>query len=153
MKEKIEQCTTCGAPMAASADGRIRECSHCGSRVQISIDGDQIAAGMALDLSDADAFMRRLAASLTHAFAEKAKITHANNIVILIELDLGKDMFVAQRDGRDIVAKHKKMVRGVALKNAILALDAWVAALAKAIAAHSNENARVANVLYQLGVN
>ena len=53
---------------------------------------------MALDLADTDAFLRQLATALRHGFAEKAKITHDGTRVVLIELDLGKDMFVAKRD-------------------------------------------------------
>ena len=152
MSQVLEHCANCGAPLAAGADGRIRECTHCGARIQIGINGEQIAAGLALDLSDIDAFMRQLATALRHGFAEKAKVMHDGVRVIHIELDLGRDMFVAKRDGGSVVGQHKKMVRGVALKTAILALDAWVAALAKAIAIHSNENARVAQVLSQLRV-
>ena len=44
------------------------------------------------------------------------------------------------------------MVRGVALKTTIHPLDIWVGLLAKAIAAHVNDNARVAQVLSQLRV-
>lgn len=150
---EIANCTNCGAPMAArKVDGRIRECEHCGARIQIGIDGEQIAAGLALDLADANAFLRQLAAALRHGFAERAKVHREGDLVMLVELDLGKDMFVARRENGSVVAQHKKMVRGVALKNAVLALDAWVIALAKAIAAHSNENARVAQVLSQLRV-
>jgi len=149
---ELARCTNCGAPMAAQSDGRIRECTHCGARIQVGVDGDQIAAGLALDLADADAFLRQLATALRHGFAERAKITHDGTRVVLIELDLGKDMFVAKRESGSVVGQHKKMVRGVALKTAILALDVWVAALAKAIAVQANENARVAQVLSQLRI-
>jgi len=150
---EIARCTNCGAPMAAQAiDGRIRECSHCGARIQDSIDGAQIAAGMALDLADTDAFLRQLSTALRHGFAERARVTHEGVRVILIELDLGKDMFVAKRDAERVIGQHKKMVRGVALKTTIHPLDIWVGLLAKAIAAHVNDNARVAQVLSQLRV-
>jgi hypothetical protein len=59
-------------------------------------------------------------------------------------------MYVARREPHGIVAMHKKMVRGIALKTATLAYDRWVQMLAKSLAVHANENARVAHVLAQL---
>ena len=150
---ELARCTNCGAPMAAGAvDGRIRECSHCGARIQMSIDGEQIAAGLALDLSDMESFLRQLSTALRHGFAERARVTTEAGRIVLIELDLGKDMYVAKRDAERVIGQHKKMVRGVALKTKIHPLDEWVALLAKAIAAHVNDNARVAQVLSQLRI-
>jgi hypothetical protein len=51
-------------------------------------------------------------------------------------------VFVAKREGGEVLAQHKKMVRGIALKTATHPMDAWVDMLLKALAAHANENSR-----------
>ncbi len=47
--------------------------------------------------------------------------------------------------------RHKKMVRGIALRTETLAADRWVHLLTEALARHANQNARAAWVLAQLG--
>ena len=51
-----------------------------------------------------------------------------------------------------VVAQHKKMVRGVALKTATHHVDVWVGLLHKAIATHVNTNAKAAAALAQLRI-
>jgi hypothetical protein len=72
--------------------------------------------------------------------------------IVKIELDLGKDMFVALLEIDAVVAQHKKMVRGVALKTSTHPVDVWVGLLHKAIATHVNTNAKAAAALAQLRI-
>jgi hypothetical protein len=72
--------------------------------------------------------------------------------IVKIELDLGKDMFVAVLDIDQVVGQKKKMVRGVALKTVAHPIDIWVGLLHEAIATHVNTNAKAATALAQLRI-
>ncbi|MGH7298006.1 MAG: hypothetical protein ACRELB_23910, partial [Polyangiaceae bacterium] len=54
-------CHHCGAPMQPGADGRLYSCGYCGTKAQVGIGADQIAAGMALDMSNVETFLGHLA--------------------------------------------------------------------------------------------
>ncbi|HEX3776291.1 MAG TPA: hypothetical protein VHV51_17585 [Polyangiaceae bacterium] len=137
--------------MAPEADGRTYACAYCGSRMQVAIGGDQIALGMAIDLSNLEDFVVKLANALSQGFAEHTQISASGRVVHAIELTLEPDHFSIERQGREFVAHHKKVVRGVALRTATLPLDLWFQKLTDALAAHANQNSRAAWVLTQLG--
>jgi len=144
------RCGQCGAPMQPGADGRTFACTYCGTQVQAAIDGAQLAAGLKLDLADADAFLHGLATALHGALGERTKIKLHGDRIQHFEINLDPDLFVVKRESHGVVAQHKKLVRGVALKTATHPLDRWVQLLTKALAAHANENARIAQVLASL---
>jgi hypothetical protein len=133
--------------MEAGAEGRSFACKFCGAGVQTGIDASQIAAGMKLDMSNTGAFLHRLAHTLETAVAERTKIQRQGAEVVLIELDLAPDLFLAKREGHSVLAQHKKLVRGIALKTATHPLDRWVEMVTHALAAHANENARATAAL------
>jgi hypothetical protein len=144
-------CERCGAVMTPEADGRTFACAYCQSRVQVAVGADQIALGMAVDLSNLEDFVAKLANALSQGFAEHAKI-HANGRQVHgIELALEPDHFALERQGQEFIARHKKVVRGIALRTATLPLDVWFAKLTEALAAHANQSSRAAWVLTQLG--
>ena len=143
-------CKECGAPMHPQPDGRILGCPYCGAQAQLAVDGESLAAGLKLDLSNTEAFLLGLANSLHGHFGERTKLHVDGDRIMLFEINLDPDMFIARREHHGVIAQHKKMVRGVALKTATHPLDRWVQLLAKALAAYANENARVAQVLAQL---
>jgi hypothetical protein len=146
------RCSNCGAPMSPQDDGRTFACLHCSAKAQVAIDSAQIAAGMRLDLANMEAFLVQLADALHHGFPDRTRVQRSGTVIAAIELDLEKDLFVAKRDAHGVVALHKRMVRGVALKTTTHPLDRWVELLTKSIAAHVNTNARVAQVLARLRV-
>ena len=124
------------------ADGRTYVCKYCQARRLIGVDASQLAQGMDVDLSNVSAFLQRLAHSLETAVADRTKVQRQGIEVVAIELNLAPDVFLARRDGHEVVAQHKRMVRGIALKTASHPLDHWVDLLCKALAAHANENSR-----------
>ncbi len=67
-----------------------------------------------------------------------------------IEVTVEPDGFIVRREGAGVVAQHKKMVRGIALKTNTLALDKWVDLLTKALARQASSNTRAAWVLARL---
>jgi hypothetical protein len=137
--------------MVPQWDGRLHACPFCRTQVQVAITGDQLAAGMALDLANVDAFLGRLAQTLWQGFSEHTRIDAQGNHVLGIEVNLEPDVFILRREGQHAVAQHRKVVRGIALKTHAVPLDRWVELLMNALAEHANTNARAAWVLGQLG--
>jgi hypothetical protein len=146
------QCQHCGAPMKPHPDGRVYSCNFCGRQAQVGVGADQIAAGMALDLTNIDAFMGRLAHALQQALGGQVRVDSGGGTVHAIELMLEPDGFLVRRDSNGVVAQHKRIVRGIALKTRDLPLDEWVHHLAEALARHANVNAHAAWALDQLGL-
>ena len=107
---------------------------------------------MRLDLANMEAFLVQLADALHHGFPDRTRVQRSGTVIAAIELDLEKDLFIAKREAHGVVAQHKRMVRGVALKTTTHPLDRWVELLTRSIAAHVNTNARVAQVLARLRV-
>jgi len=143
-------CARCGAMMTPQPDGRTYACAYCQTRVQVAIDGQQIAAGMHLDLANAAAFLNQLAGTLSQGFAEQSKIVANGPEVVSIEVSLEPHLFVAKRQGTGVVAQHKRISRGIALKTKTLPLDEWLSLLTESLAKHANTNARAAWVLQQI---
>ena len=131
--------------------GRVYACPFCGTQVQVAIGADQIAAGMALDLANMELFLAQLANTLSAGFSEHTRIEANGRTVLSVEIELSPDVFIAKRNGRKVLAQHKRVVRGIALKTATLPLDQWVQMLTQSLANHANQNARAAWVLAQLG--
>jgi len=147
----LVRCDNCGANMTPQWDGRVYACPYCRTQMQVAIGADQIAAGMALDLANVDAFLSRLAQTLHQGFAEHTRIQANGATVMSIEIALDPDYFSVWREGNHAVAQHKKVVRGVALRTRRLALDQWIEMLTQSLANHANTNARAAWVLSQIG--
>ncbi len=143
-------CQNCGAMMAPEADGRTYACGFCHTRVQVAIDGAQIAAGMHLDLSNAEALLAHLANTLSQGFSEHTRIHAQGSYVHAIEVDTEPDVFVLKREGHRLLAQHRKVVRGIALRTETVALDRWVQLLTDSLARLANSNARAAWVLAQI---
>lgn len=147
------RCQNCGAVMAPGPDGRLYFCQFCRTSQQVGIGGDQIAAGMAADLSNIDNFLSKLATTLGQGFGEHSRITMNGQWVMAIDVALEPDHFHIHREGQHAVATHQKVVRGIALRTKTLPLDVWFEQLTRALAEHANTNARAAWVLGQLGGN
>jgi DNA-directed RNA polymerase subunit RPC12/RpoP len=144
------ECERCGAVMAPQEDGRTYACAYCKARILVAVEAQQIAAGLRVDLSNAESFLAQLAATLSTGFAERTRVESRNDRVVLLELNLDRDVFVARRETRGLVTQHRLVVRGVALKTVTHPLDRWFELLTGALAAHANTNARAAEVLSRL---
>ena len=116
----------------------------------MAIDGEQIALGLKLDLQNVDAFLSQLARALHHSLSDRTQLKLEGERVISFEVNLDPDVFLVLRERTGVVARHKKMVRGISLKTTTHPVDRWVELLSRALASHANENARVAQILVQL---
>jgi len=137
--------------MTPQWDGRVYTCPFCRTQMQVAIGADQIAAGMAIDLANVDAFLTKLANTLSQGFTEHTQIQANGALVMAIEVHLDPDHFHVHREGQHAVATIKKVVRGVSLKTKTVSLDIWYTQLTQALATHANTNARAAWVLGQIG--
>ena len=147
MSPQIVTCQRCGAPIEVPEDGTSYACRFCGTEVLVAVDAGMIAAGMKLDLSNATAFLDRLAQTLETAVPERTKVQRQGSHVASIELHLGADLFLARREPQGVLAQHKRLSRGIALKTATLPLDQWVQLMSAGLAGHANENARATQAL------
>jgi len=137
--------------MQPGTDGRLYSCGYCGTKAQIGIGADQIAAGMALDMSNIETFLGQLAHMLQQAVPQQVKVEGSGSHVIGLEVNLDPDAFVLRREGGHVVSQYKKLVRGIALKTKELPLDEWVEKLRESLAKHANVNAQAGAVAAQLG--
>jgi hypothetical protein len=115
---------------------------NCSAERLVSVDAPRLAAGLNADLSNVSAFLERLAHTLEGAVADRTRVERHGAEIVAIELNLAPDVFLAKREGRDVVTQHKRTLRGIALKTATHPLDLWVEMLCEALAAHANENTR-----------
>ena len=143
-------CENCGAKMVPQADGRTYRCEYCGTQVLVAVEGHQIAAGLRLDLTNMDVFLTHLAGTLSAGYSEWTRIYAEGTFVHGVEINIEPDVFLARREQHGVVAQHRKVVRGIALRTETLALDRWVELLTAALARHANTNARAAWVLARL---
>ena len=144
-------CHHCGAPMQPGADGRLYACGYCGTKAQVAIGADQIAAGMALDMSNVDTFLGQLARQLQVAVPSAVRVAGSGAHVISIEVSLDPDEFVVRNETGRVTAQYKKLVRGIALKTKEMPLPQWVEMLGQSLARHSNTSAQIGQLAAQLG--
>jgi hypothetical protein len=143
-------CTNCGAMMKPLADARTYACDYCRTQVLVAVEGHQIAAGMRLDLQNIDNFLGQLANTLHAGYAECTRIQAQGPYVLSIDVTIEPDAFAIRREGSGVVAQHKRMVRGIALKTTTFPLDKWVDMLTKSLARQASSNTRAAWVLARL---
>ncbi len=148
----MSSCGNCGAPMDPGSDGRTLSCKYCGKREQVAIEGNQIAAGLKFDLANADAFLARLATALGGSFADLTQVQREGDRVVSFEMNLDPDLFLVKRGPRGLVAQHKKMVRGIALKTTTVPLERWAEMLVASLASHANTSAGAAHVLERIRI-
>jgi hypothetical protein len=151
MSEQVS-CKNCGGTMSPGADGRTYACPYCEAEQQVAIEAEQIAANLRADLANVEAFLAKLADTMHASFSQRTRVRRDGTRVIHFELDLDKDVFVAKHEPDGIVAQHKKMVRGVALKTTSHPIDVWLEMLSRALANHANTRAHAARAIRSIKV-
>jgi hypothetical protein len=136
--------------MQPGPDGRVYKCGYCGTQAQVAVGADQVAAGMALDLSNIDALLAQLARMLQQVVPQEVRVSSMGAHVHSIELMLEPDGFLLRREGQHVVSQHKKVVRGVALKSKDVPLQQWIELLSQALSRHANVNAQAGQLAAQL---
>lgn len=150
MSDSPVPCASCGATMVPLGDGRTYGCNYCHTQVVVALEGHQIAAGMRLDLHNADAFLAQIAGTLQAGFSEATRVRSNGRQVVSIEVMLEPDIFLARREPQGVVTEHKRVVRGIAQRTTAVPIERWIQMLTDALAHQANTNARAASVLARL---
>ena len=121
-----------------------------------STDLDLVAAALRADLSDIAAFVEGLAARLELALPGVVNVRRAKSgfrgpkLVSEIVVQAGDERLQLQRDGGQISTTRARISGGIVIKNEALDIDAWLAALAAAVAEQAKRSERTRIVLQQL---
>jgi hypothetical protein len=113
-------------------------------------DFDLLAASLRADASDLKAFVEALAAKLEGSFPDRVDVERGGLFggkrVRRLSVDLGDDRYELEHDDGRVSCRRRNVVRGIALKNEELPLDAWIDDLSRCLVeeAGRSERGRVA---------
>jgi hypothetical protein len=113
-------------------------------------DFDVLASALRADTGDLRAFVEALATKLEGAFGDRTRIERAGFLgpkrVRQIAVRLGDNEYALEHDEGRVECRRRTVVRGIALKNEELELDAWIDELSQAlvIEATASERGRAA---------
>ena len=116
-----------------------------------STDLELVSASLRADSRDIKTYLELLAEKLTATFPDRVRVEKrgllpgtksVRRIVVL----LGDDRFTIEIDNGALTCLRSSMVRGIALKNDQLALDAWIDELSRSVVqqAEASEQGRLA---------
>jgi len=121
-----------------------------------SLDLDLVAAALRADTGDIHAFVEALATRLEQALPGFVQVKRAKQgfrgpkLVSEIVVASGDDRLELRRTGGDVRASRCRLSGGIVIKNEALDIDAWLAALAAAVAKQAEHSERVRQALEQL---
>jgi hypothetical protein len=121
-----------------------------------SPDLDLVAAALRADLSDIAAFVEGLATRLELALPGIVQVTRAKSgfrgpkLVREITVQTGDQRLQLLRDGGTIQTARARVSGGIVIKNEVLDIDAWLAALGEAVAEQAQRSERTRLALQQL---
>ncbi len=155
MAQTFEKCSNCGAPVEVSSDGRSVHCPYCGVGGARGVDPGKLAASLRAEARNAEQLYQGLATRLADEFPDFTRVETSGGLftskrVESFEVTLDDAMFRMRRSGRGVVAERSEVVRGIAVKTEPLPIDAWVEALAVALAAKAGSSSRTFDALRRL---
>lgn len=121
-----------------------------------STDLDLLIAALRADGADNDTFFQVLAEKLSSALGERVVLSREGGLrrrdhpVRSISVDVGGNTLVATREKGRIACVARKTVRGIVLRTDQLEFDAWLAALAGALADEARSSATTRAALESL---
>lgn len=119
-------------------------------------DLDLLTAALRADGSDNDTFFEVLSEKLSSALGERVALLREGGFrkrehpVRSITVDLGDVVLVATKEKGRITCVSRKSVRGIVLRTDQLSFDAWLAALAAALAEEAKSSATTRAALESL---
>lgn len=120
------------------------------------IDLDLLSASLRADSSDLSAFVESLAAKLEEAVPRRARVDRRRagmfgpKLVRSVSVDLGDRRLELQSDGGSVQTRCAKLSGGIVLKNEVVDIDAWLAALSEALAAEAERSEATRKALERL---
>jgi hypothetical protein len=115
---------------------------------------DLLAASLRADARDLRTFVEALATKLEGAFPERVRIERGNRFsgrrVKRIDVELGDDRYELEHDDGRVGCRRRNVVRGIALKNEELDVDAWIDAISRELVAEAERSERGRTALERL---
>jgi hypothetical protein len=111
-------------------------------------DFDLLAASLRADGSDLAAYVEALAEKLELSFPDRVKVERKGGRfggprrVQTVEVELDGQAYCLESDRGNVTCRRRNVVRGIALKNEVLALDGWIDELSRALAEAAGETER-----------
>ena len=117
---------------------------------------DLVAASLRADAGDLRAFVEALAEKLTTSLPGGVKVDRKGSLlggpkhVRRIALQLGDEQLELEHDAGHIACRRRTVVRGIALKNEEIDLDAWIDAVTRALVHEAQASERGREALERL---
>ena len=109
-------------------------------------DFDLLAASLRADAVDLKAFVEALATKLEGSFPERVRVERAGRLgpkrVKRVAVELDDDSYELEHDGGRVTCRRRNVVRGIALRNQELDLDAWIDELSRGLLVESERSER-----------
>ena len=111
-------------------------------------DFDLLAASLRADGTDLAAYVEALAEKLELSFPDRVKVERKGGRfggprhVQTLEVELDGQAYCLESDRGNVTCRRRNVVRGIALKNEVLALDGWIDELSRALAEAAGETER-----------
>jgi hypothetical protein len=120
-----------------------------------SLSFDRVAASLRADARDLAVFLEVLATKLAGALPTAVTVEHEGGLlsrkrVKRLQVQLGEHRFELSRSGSGLEGRRSHSVRGITLKTEVLAIEDWIAALAKHLAEHAQGSERAREALNRL---
>jgi hypothetical protein len=123
-----------------------------------SEDWEVLASALRADATDARSLFAVLATKLEAALGAHVRLRRkaagllkrAAGEVVAIEVELGEQLFEAERQGGGVACRIKRRVRGIVLGSEETNVDEWLGRLAQAIAEEARRSAAARSALEEL---
>jgi hypothetical protein len=126
------------------------------SRDDTEIDLDLLSASLRADSSDLAAFVESLAAKLEETVPRRTRVDRRRTgmfgpkAVRSVSVDLGDRRLELLSDGGSVQTRSARLSGGIVLKNEVVDIDAWLAALSEALAAEAGRSEATRKALERL---
>lgn len=120
------------------------------------IDLDLLSASLRADSSDLAAFVESLATKLEEAVPRRTRVDRRRagmlgpKVVRSVSVDLGDRRLELLADGGSVQTRYARLSGGIVLKNEVVEIDAWLAALSEALAAEAERSEATRKALERL---
>lgn len=120
------------------------------------IDLDLLSASLRADSSDLSAFVESLAAKLEDAVPRRTRVDRRRTgmfgpkVVRSVSVDLGDRRLELLADGGAVQTRYARLSGGIVLKNEVVDIEQWLAALTEALAAEAERSEATRHALERL---
>jgi hypothetical protein len=129
---------------------------RCVSPDGTDIDLDLLSASLRADSSDLTAFVESLATKLEETIPRRTTVDRRRGglfgpkAVRSVSVDLGDQRLELRAEGGSVQARCARLSGGIVLKNEVVEIEAWLAALSEALAAEASRSEATRQALERL---